>query len=179
MNPSLIDDTTALTTLGNHIRHADRPQLIKDAINDGADEVIAQWYNQDDPTPVWVFKNNVTVRAVLDSLDYSELLDGTNGLTDRERWGFDNLMANGAYDPSNEKNRDKLVVIFDAVNHDDTRAAMLADATRYATYAEAVLKTTATGPAGGNGSAQDAAAIATYSGNLTHQEVHAALVQTA
>jgi len=157
MNPSLIGNDTALTTLGNHIRHADRPQSIKDAINDGADSVIANWYNEEEPTPVWVFTSSVPVdRAVSDYDSGATDPEGINWNTDyatnfdaKDLTAFLLMFRNGSFDPTKRGGREFLEKI--CTGAPTSKTGLLNLATRKATRAEDVLKTTADGPGGGDG----------------------------
>lgn len=101
---------------------------------------------------VFVFVTSVSVDDVRKSLDWDEVLHETSGLTQIQQFGFNTLFSNGDYDPSLESSRDALVKIF-PVGMSNTRAAVLADATRLATIAEDLLAADGTGPGGGNGTA--------------------------
>lgn len=141
--------------------------------SDGA-LAIAEAYNLQADPDFWVFLSSVNTDAVRDSLDWTEVLDETSGLTPAQQWGFDTLIHNGVYDPSKLNSRMALLSIFPA-EMTNTRANLLSDATRLATRAEALFATTASGPAGGNGSAQNKSAIASFEGQLSYQDVKLAM----
>ena len=162
-----------IATFAAHLE-ANENQTIIDALASGNNNAIVAWYNQTAEPAVWVFRHSVDVDEVRRSLDWDEVLDGTDGLTVRQQWGFNTLMHNGTYDPSEENNRQALIRIFPA-SMSDTRAAMLADATRNATYAESIFIQAATGPGGGNGSAQGQSAIAVFEGDISLQDVRDAV----
>lgn len=116
------------------------------------DQSTADAMNQVASPSVFVFVTSVSVDKVRESLDWDEVLDPTTGLTQKQQFGFNTLFSNGDYDPSLVSSRDALVKIF-PVSMSNTRAAVLADATRLATIAENLLASNGTGPGGGNGSA--------------------------
>jgi hypothetical protein len=141
--------------------------------SDGA-LAIAEAYNLQSDPDFWVFLSSVDTDTVRDSLDWTEILDDTTGLTELQRWGFDTLIHNGVYNPSKLSSRLAMLKIFPSTMT-NTRASILADATRLATRAEAVMATTASGPAGGDGSAQNDSAIMTFEGDLSYQDVKLAM----
>ena len=165
--------TEQLVTFAAHIEANEDADVVA-ALAAGNNNAIVDWYNQTASPSVWVFKHSVDVDEVRRSLDWDEVLDDTDGLTVRQQFGFNVLMHNGTYDPTELNNRNGLIKIFPS-SMPNTRAAMLEDATRTATRAEAVFIETATGPGGGNGSAQAQSAIATFTGNVTRDDVRAAV----
>jgi len=100
----------------------------------------------------FVFATSVSVDQARRSLDWTEVLHPVTGLTALQQFGFNVLFAHGSYNPSLLSSRNALVQIFPSVIT-NTRAALLADATRLATVAEQLLAADGTGPGGGNGSA--------------------------
>lgn len=182
-----------IITFGNHIR-ANEDQTVVDALAVGDNNTIRDWYNQETSPAVWVFKSSVDTDSAFRSIDKDEYIDipasggSTVGdlveaieaasLARRQEIALNLMLANGTYDPREESNRDALVKIFPS-SMPNTRAAFLADATRKANYAEAIFIATATGPAGGNGSAQGQAAIANYEGSVSKDDVRNALAATA
>lgn len=106
----------------------------------------------------FVFLTSVSVDVVRSSLDWTEVLHKTTGLTQLQQFGFNTLFHNGDYDPSLRTSRDALVRIFPS-EMTNTRAAILADATRLATIAEKLLASEGDGPGGGNGSAAAQSAV--------------------
>jgi len=162
-----------LQTLADDME-ANTDQTVIDALAAGNNNALVAWYNGQASPDFWVFKHSVDVDEVRRSIDWSEVLDGTDGLSVRQQWGFNTLMHNGTYDPSEANNRNGLVAIFPA-SMPNTRAAMLADATTLATYAEALFAETASGPAGGDGSAQNKSAIAVFAGSLSLQDIRDAV----
>lgn len=114
--------------------------------------------NQTAAPGYFVFVTSVSTDDVRKSIDWTEVLDETTGLTAIQQFGFNTLFFNGDYDPSLESNRDALVKIF-PVGMSNTRAAVLADATKLATIAEKLLSSPGTGPGGGNGSAAAQSAV--------------------
>lgn len=141
--------------------------------SDGA-LAIAEAYNLPADPDCWVFLSSVDTDEVRKSLDWPEVLDATTGLTELQRWGFNTLMHNGSYNPSELNERMGLLQIFPA-GMSNTRANLLDDAVRKATRAEALLKVAATGPAGGDGSAKNKSAIAVFQGLLSYQDVKLAM----
>lgn len=139
------------------------------------DQTTADAMNVTASPSVFVFVTSVSVDDVRKSLDWNEVLDGATGLTAIQQFGFNVLFSNGDYDPSLESNRDALVKIF-PVGMSNTRAAVLADATRLATIAENLLAADGTGPGGGNGSA---AAQARVMGEGAEGNITVAILQEA
>ena len=140
------------------------------------DQSTADAMNQQVSPDVFVFLTSVSVDDVRKSLDWTEVLDDTTGLTAIQQFGFNTLFADGNYDPSLESSRDALVKIF-PVGMSTTRAAVLADATRLATIAENLLASDGTGPGGGNGTAAAQSRVMGAEGgitvaNLIEAEVH-------
>ena len=169
---------------------ANTDQTIVDALAAGNNNAIVAWYNQTASPAVWVFKDSVDTDSAFKAIDKSEYIDvpasgGTTvtqliqaleaaSLARRQEVALNLMFANGTYDPSLEANRDALVAIFPS-SMPNTRAAMLADGTRQATYAEALFITTASGPAGGDGSSQNNSAIAGFIGSVSLQDVRDAV----
>ena len=122
------------------------------------DQATATAMNQLAAPSHFVFVTSVSVDNVRKSLDWDEVLNVTTGLTPLQQFGFNTLFSNGDYDPSLESSRDALVKIFPA-GMSNTRAAVLADATKLATIAEKLLSVAGTGPGGGNGSAAAQSAV--------------------
>lgn|SRR3990167_2581294 len=116
------------------------------------DQATANAMNQIAAPGHFVFVTSVSVDQVRKSLDWDEVLHVTTGLTPIQQFGFNTLFHNGDYDPSLESSRDAMVKIFPS-GMSNTRAAVLADATKLATIAEKLLAANGTGPGGGNGSA--------------------------
>ena len=81
------------------------------------------------------------------------------------------LLANGVIHPGDPSVRTKLTTIFPAGTAPITRAAILAECTRIMNNLEKVFKTTATGPAGGDGSAQNVAANLPFEGAVTGNDI--------
>jgi hypothetical protein len=133
-------------------------QTIIDALASGNNNAIRDWYNSEASPAFYIFVTSVTVDEVRHSLDWDEVLDSSTGLTELQRWGFETLLHNGTYDPRDENNRNALVKIFPA-GMSNTRSAVLADATKLASYAQQLFSSAATGPAGGDGSSASNAAI--------------------
>ena len=123
----------------------------------------------------FVFVTSVSVDRVRKSMDWDEVLHATTGLTPIQQFGFNTLFHNGDYDPSLQSSRDALVKIF-PVAMSNTRAAVLADATKLATIAEKLLAADGTGPGGGNGSA---AAQSRVLGEGAEGEISVAILQEA
>lgn len=171
-------DQSQLVTFGNHIR-ANTDQAVIDALAAGALNAIAAWYNQDAAPDFFVFRTSVSTDDARKAIDYSEVLSDTTPLGDVERWAFDNMLANGDFDPTVENNRDALVAIFNGSDYPNTRAALLAESVRLATEAEKIFAVTATGPAGGNGSNATNAAALVVDGDVTVSDVDLALEATA
>lgn len=122
------------------------------------DQATADAMNQTAAPGFFVFVTSVDVDEVRNSLDWDEVLHATTGLTPIQQFGFNTLFHNGDYNPSLESSRDALVKIF-PVGMSNTRAAILADATKLATIAEKLLASPGTGPGGGNGSAAAQSAV--------------------
>jgi hypothetical protein len=167
-------DSAQLVTLGNDIR-------ANVAVNGDLNNfnAIRAWYNADASPSFHVFKSSVSTDVARKAVDWSEVLDDVTPLKDIARWSFDQLLANGDYDAGSESNRDALAAIFAGTNYQNTRAAILAASVRLATEAEKLFAVTATGPAGGDGSSNTAAAALVYEGQLTNREVNLALEATA
>jgi len=149
---------------------ASTDQTVIDALAAGNNNALVTWSNQEADPTFWVFMNSVSVDEVRRSLDWSEVLHGTTGLTELQQFGFDALLHNGTYDPSEENNREGLTKIF-PVTMPNTRAAVLNDAVRHATNAEQVFAVEASGPAGGDGSAKAQAAIAEFYSSVSLQDI--------
>lgn len=139
------------------------------------DQATADAMNQIAAPSHFVFVTSVSVDEVRMSLDWDEVLDASTGLTPLQQFGFNTLFSNGDYDPSQEGSRDALVKIFPPAMS-NTRAAVLADATKLATIAEKLLASDGTGPGGGNGSA---AAQARVMGEGAEGDITVAILQEA
>lgn len=187
----MLTTDTQRITLGNHIR---ANAAVADALAAGNLGDIRDWYNGQASPNFWVFKASVDTDSAFKSIDKAEYVnvpasEGTTvaqliesieaaSLARRQEVALELMLHNGTYDPSIESNRDALVKIFPATMP-NTRAALLVDATRLATEAEKLFAIAASGPAGGDGSAQNNSAIAVITGQLTTADVDLALELTA
>jgi len=164
-----------LVTFGNHIR-ANSDQNVIDAVAAGDVTTIQQWYSDD--SSLYVFLDSVSTDDVRESIVWSEVLDPVDGMDELQRWGFDLMMANGTFNPEKVNTRNGLILIFDA-QMPLTRAAIIADATRFANEFETIFGVAAIGPGGGNGSTPSNAAIAVVKGTPSIANVDHALAATA
>ena len=169
-------------TLGNHIRANEDPEIVS-ALANGQITKIRNWYNATASPDFWVFYGSVSVDEVRRSLDWDEIED-TAKMT-AQRWKmFEILFSNHDYNPEEANNREALIRIFPGNAYPEEermpncRAAVLVDATRKATEAEKVLSEVATGPGGGNGSAQAQSAIAVFKGDLSNSDIGDAINAT-
>ena len=165
-------------------------QTVIDALAAGSHNTIRNWYNQEASPAFYVFLTSVDTDTAFKSIDKSEYIDvpasgGTTveslveaieaaSLARRQEVALQLLLANGTYDPSVQANREALVEIFPNTMP-NTRAAFLADAVRQANYIEKLFATEGSGPAGGDGSSANDAAIPGYEGNVTTADVDAAV----
>lgn len=163
--------STQLVTLKDHIV-ANTDQTVIDALAEGNNNAIRDWYNTDASPNFWVFRSFVSDMDLKESaIDWTEHL----ALTLVELAVFEKLIAGGGFNPENENVRNGLAAIFAGGFQANTRNAILDLAARLATEAETVFATTATGPAGGDGSAKTQAAIAVVEGNLSTQDIRDAV----
>lgn len=170
-------DSSQLVTFGNHIR-ANTNQTVIDALGAGNNNGIVAWYNGTASPGFHVFRTSVSTDDARKAVDWSEVLSDTTPLGEVERWAFDNLLANGDFDPTIENNRDALAAIFAGADYVNTRNGLLAESVRLANEAEKVFAVAATGPAGGNGSNATNAAALVFAGAITLQDVRDALAAT-
>lgn len=164
------DQEAQLITLGNHIR---ANAAVADMLAAGNLGGIRDTYNADADPVVWVFEAQINVDNTVESLDwaneYAEFKDDIDAI----RLLFDN----GTYAVEGPGAREALNVVF--ANCPNTKAAILLAATRHATLAESLFIEAATGPGGGDGSAQTKAATAVFAGAVTTSEIDIALELTA
>ncbi|UCC32129.1 MAG: hypothetical protein JSU86_07570 [Phycisphaerales bacterium] len=146
---------------------------IVDALVNGRTGFIAKWYNQEAVPAYWVFKTSVTTDDARKAFDWEEILTGAP-VDALNRWAFDTLMANGDFDPSSENNRNGLARMF--TGQPNTKLNILAASTRKGSKIEKLFAQAATGPGGGDGSAQTAAAVAVFVGEVTTEDVQKAIV---
>lgn len=147
------------------------PEVVQ-ALADGANGVIADWYNQPASPAFYVFKNFVSEMDIKDNgIDWAEHLT----LTEVELIVFGKLTADGGFNPEVETVREGLAAIFNGPQQVNTRTNILALSVRQANYAEKLFSTPGTGPAAGNGSAATQAALAVFAGDLTFRDVVDAL----
>jgi hypothetical protein len=160
-----------LTTLGNHIRA--NPDVAA-ALAAGNLGDIRDAYNAPTIDPVvWVFNAQVNVDDTVESLDWA----GEYALFKDDLPAIRLLFDNGTYAVEGPGARAALNAVF--ANCPNTKTAILAAATRPATLAESLFVETATGPGGGDGTLQTAAATAVVAGAVTTQEIDLALERTA
>lgn len=169
---------------------ANTDQDVTDALAAGNNNAIVAWYNQQASPAVWVFRSSIDTDTAFDAIDKSEYVDvpASGGSTvaqlvqaieaasleRRREFALELMLHNGTFDPSVESNRDALTDIFPP-SMPLTRASLLEASTRQATYAEALFISAASGPAGGDGSAQGQAALAGFTGSIALQDVRDAV----
>lgn len=139
----------------------------------GDANLIAEHYNQPTSPAFWGYPANVSVQAVVDALDGGEYLTlgGNAATTNLHHNLLDLILRNGVIHPGSVAVRNQLLAIFPASTAPLTRAAILGACTRVMNNVEKVFKTTATGPAGGDGSAQNNAANLPFEGTLTGNDI--------
>jgi len=162
---------TQLATFKTHL-DANTDPVIVQALQDGTNIVIADWYNGVASPDVWVFKSSVTAKELRDAFDWNEVLTGSP-INDLSRWGFDNLLKEGSVDPSLVNTRNALNQIF--TGQSTTKLNVLNASTRKASIIESLFIQTATGPGGGDGTTQMGSAIADFEGDISRLDVAAAL----
>ena len=135
--------------------------------------VIAEYYNQPTSPAFWGYPSNVSVAAVVDAIDGGEyLVLGANAAASNLHHNLlDLVLRNGVIHPGSVAVRNQLLDIFPAGTAPLTRAAILSACTRVMNNVEKVFKTTATGPAGGDGSAQNSAANLPFEGTVSGNDI--------
>lgn len=132
---------------------------------------IRDWYNSNPVTPFYVWKTSVSTDMARDSLVWAEVFANQSKLPAEERWGFDVLIKNGTFDPSNPNTRTGFQKIFSGSTYDQTRANLLAASTRTATRAEKLFAVNGVASAGGDGSSTTAVANMTHEGNISTGDI--------
>lgn len=126
--------------------------------DDGA-IAVAGWYSQVRVPDLWAFSSEVKVEAIIKSISPSEylVLASQATTTNLHHNGIELLLRNGVLRPSSAEVRTWLTTLFPAGTAPTTRTNILNACSRKQTYFEALFAVNATGPGGGNGSAQNAA----------------------
>jgi len=144
-------------------------QTVIDALAAGNNNAIRDWYNEQASPNFWVLKNSISVDELVESLDWTgEYADFKDDMP-----AIRLLLDNGTYAPQPVGAREALNAVFTGAGN--SKAAILGMATRTATNAEKLFAVSTTGPGGGNGSAQAQSAIPEVEGNITRDDVLAAV----
>lgn len=165
-------DQSQLVTFGNHIR-ANTDQTVIDALAAGNLNAIRDWYNQDASPNFWVLLDQLEVDSAIEAIDW----DTDYAAIKDDMSTFLLLFRNGTYATRGPGARAALDNVFSGASA--SKSAILGVATRLATYAESLFAVTATGPGGGDGSAQAQSANTVFLGDVTAQDVDLALEETA
>ena len=146
---------------------------LSEMLGRGAINEIRLAYNEQASPDFYVFKESVSTDEARDALVWSEILAQGSKLGAEERWAFDILIWNGTFNPALENTRVGFQRIF--ASHPQTRDSLLGIARQLATRAEKRFAVDGTGPGGGNGTAPTAVAVRTFAGNLSLDDVTAAV----
>jgi len=163
----MLTDEQVVTLKDDMITHEDDPVAIW--LAQGRLNRIVAYYNELADPDVWVFRESVSVESVITSMDWGE--DYAAFKDDIP--GIELLLRNGVYYPESENARDALNTVFSSAAN--TKQAILTVCTRQATKGEALFIETATGPGGGDGSSKPNSAIANFKGDITLDDVRAAV----
>lgn len=144
-----------------------------ESLNAGDAQLIAEHYNALASPDFFGFPGSVAVDTVVQAIVPSEylVLSGQAATTNLHHNGIELLLRNGVMHPQSVAVRTWLQTLFPNATAPNTRTAILAACTRKATNVEKVLATDGTGPAGGNGSANNAAAILNFEGTISGNDI--------
>ena len=164
-----LDNDADFVILGNDIRANTDPE-VQDALAKKDTQRIAAWYNQQAVPDFHGLKKRITHRELIDATvwatDYAALKDDIDVI--------DFLFARqNEFDPTTENARNALDQAFTGATASKT--AVLAVASRLATYAEKLFAVEAFGPGGGDGRNQNNSAELQYVGELSARQVERAL----
>lgn len=161
-------NSTQCQTLADDMA-ANTNQAVIDALASGNNSALQEWYNGVAAPSFWVIISEVPVDDIVAAIewdtDYVAFKDDVPALA------F--LLSNGTYGPQPPGAREALNQVFSGANA--TKNAVLAVATRLASYAEAIFAETTTGPGGGDGSSQATSAIPIVEGNLSLSDIQCAV----
>ena len=157
-----------LTTLKANILANTDPAVIQ-AITDGANNVIADWYNQLASPAYWLYRNMVTPSEIKQAIDINDMVNITD--TDRSRV-VDIIAIRSEIGFNGESASDRAAFddVFSAAAGDNSQQAIAALWKRQGTYAEKVFSL---GTDNGNNSANPD--TTSFQGTLSFQDVVAAL----
>lgn len=135
--------------------------------NAGDNSGLINYYNGVPATDFWVFKTFVdNMQIKEEGLDWVE----HEGLSSSKFSTFQFMINGGGFNPSIINIRNGIANIFAGPQQVNTRGQILNISVRLANHIEAILAVSATGPAGGNGSASTSSALLTFQGNVTIQD---------
>lgn len=135
--------------------------------------LIANIYNALAVPDFWVFRRSMSIDQVREAIVWSEVLAPAAKLPDTERWSFEVLVGD-QFNPESVNNRTGLSQIFAGAAYTTTRTNLILAATEKATRIQKLFAVPGTGPGGGNGLLQTAAAIRVVFDPVTGSEIDAA-----
>jgi len=143
------------------------------SLDAGDAAIIAAWYNLPTSPAFWGFPASVSVDKVYLAISPAEylVLSGQAATTNLHHNGLELLLRNGSIRPQSPEVRTWITTLLPAGTTPLSRAAILAAVTRIMTNLEKVFKVTATGPAGGDGSAQNVAAVLAFEGSVNANDI--------
>ena len=147
---------------------AEIDQSIVDALADGDNNAIADWYNAPADPAFYVFEATISKDDIVGAMDW----DNEYVTFKDELLGLSFLFEAGAIDPQPENTRKALAKILTGATA--SRDAILTIATKITSRIEAMFAITANGPAGGDGLAANAAAVSANIGTISKIEIRAA-----
>lgn len=141
----------------------------------GNNGFMRDWYNANASPNFHVFRSSLSSMETRSNLDYPEILGGGNPITDLERWGFDTLTTDDSWNPSLPGNRQAIEEVFSGPQRATTRGNLQAAYVRLATRAEKLFAVNGVAPNGGNGDTATTAANLVFEGQVTIDEIRAAV----
>ena len=154
-----------LTTLKADIQ-GNTNQTVIDALAAGANNAIADWYNETASPDWWVYKLNVPIEEVSEAIELDDIANMTTGDNEKLKTFYALRTASGVF-PSKASERTGFDDIFSAAAGDDSQQALAALWRRTASNFEKLFST-------GTGSNADPATMEVQ-GPVSIQDIRDAL----
>ena len=157
-----------LATLKTDIQGNTDPVVVQ-ALSDGNDGRIADWYNITATPSYWIYKSQVASDEIRDVIDAQNMVDIISA--DRERvMDMLNLRSSKGFSGENARDRSAWDDVFSAAAGDESQQAIAALWTREGTRGEQVFTLST-----GTGADADNADTVSFQGALSYQVIRAAL----
>ena len=164
-----LTDEQKTTLKADILAHTD--PVVVQALSDGANGVIADWYNLDAVADFWIFRRNVTAKEVSDAINLKNMVDITAADSDRVVKIFQlRSFDGGEFHGDVASDRTAFDDAFSAAAGDESQQAIAALWQRLATNAEKLYSLSTD-----TGATSATADTTAFQGSLSHVDIQQAL----